>query len=186
MEKLNEDFSFDKYGLRVQLVNENDAEFILSLRANPNRTKHMVTLDNNIENQIKWIQEYKKNERKGLDYYFIYRNFEDRSIGVNRISHLDYNSKSAKSSSWISVDGLKFEPLKMLLLGNEIVFNQIGINITYGEVHKMNARAIKIFKLFGYKIKDTPTEFYNFSLAKDDFLKACENNILNRLIATNK
>ena len=185
MKKLSESFSLEKYGLKVRLVNVDDANFILSLRANPNRTKHMMTLDFSLESQKEWILEYKKREKEGLDYYFIYSNIEEKPIGVNRISHLNLNAKTGKSSSWIAVEGLKYEPLKMLLIGNEIVFNLIGFDMSWGEVNKNNSRAIKIFKLFGYKLKDVGTEYYDFTLINSDFLKACENNIISRIKENN-
>lgn len=184
MRKLQENFLLKKYGLKVRLVNENDAEFILSLRANPNRTKFMLTLDNEIENQKKWIQEYKKREKEGLDYYFIYSNDEGKPIGVNRISHVDFNNKTGKTSSWIAIEGLKYEPLIMILLGNEIVFELIGIDETWGELHKDNNSAFKILELFGYKFKDVGTEYYKSSLLKNDFIDACENNkMLSRILS---
>lgn len=186
MKILDENFSLGRYGLKVRLVNESDAEFILSLRTNPNRTKFMITLDNEIENQIRWIQEYKEREREGLDYYFIYSKYEGRPIGLNRISHVDFHTKTGKASSWIAIEGLKYEPITMLLLGNEIVFNSIGLEMSWGEVHKNNNRVIKIFKLFGYKVVDTETEYCNFTLQKNDFLDACKNSILSRIKTTNK
>ena len=64
MKKLDENFSLERYGLKVRLVNENDADFILSLRTDPNRTKYMITLDDEIESQRRWIQEYKKREKE--------------------------------------------------------------------------------------------------------------------------
>lgn len=187
MKKLPENFLLEKYGLKVRLINENDADFILSLRANPNRTKHMITLDYDLESQKKWIKEYKKREKEGLDYYFIYANAKGTPIGVNRASSIDFNAKTSKSSSWITIEGLKSEPLKMLVIGNEIIFNLIGVESSWGEVQKNNDRAIKIFKLFGYKLNvDTDTEFCDFSLSRDDFFKACESTILNRIISHNR
>ena len=186
MKKLDENFSLKRYGLKVRLVDENDADFILSLRSNPNRTKYMLTLDNEIKKQKKWIQEYKRREKEGLDYYFIYSNDEGKPIGLNRISHVDFNRKTGKASSWIAIEGLKYEPLTMLLFGNEIVFDSIGIEMAWGEVHKNNSRAIKIFKLFGYKLKDSETEYYDFTLVKNDFFDACKNSILSRIKKNNK
>lgn len=186
MKRLDDNFSLEKYGLKVRLVNENDADFIISLRSNANRTKYMITLNDEIESQKKWIQEYKKREKNGLDYYFIYSNAQGKPIGLNRLSHIDYDAKSGKASSWIAIEGLKYEPLKMLLLGNEIVFNLIGIETTWGEVHKMNKGAIKIFELFGYKFNHTETEFVNFHLIKNDFLKSCKNTMLSKIRAINE
>lgn len=181
MKKLQKNFSIEKYGLKVQLVNENDADFILSLRADPNRTKHMVTLENDIEKQKKWIREYKKREEEGIDYYFIFSDTEENPIGVSRFSHIDFIEKTAKSSSWVAIEGLIYEPLKMVLMSNEIIFNSLGIETSWGEVFKNNNSVIKIFKLFGYKFKDSGLDYYYFTIEKNDFFKACENNIINRL-----
>lgn len=181
MMKLSKDFSLEKYGLKVRLVNEDDADFILSLRSSPNRTKHMITLDFNIESQRIWIHEYMKRERDGFDYYFIYSNVAERPIGLNRISHVDFNAKSCKLSSWIAVEGLEYEALDMLMIRNEIAFNSLGIDMAWGEVHKKNSNVIRILNLFGYKLEDIGTEFYNFSLSKTDFLNACEKSIISKL-----
>ncbi len=183
MTHLPDNFFMEKYGIKVRLVVEDDAEFILSLRANPYRTMHMKTLNYEIENQKEWIREYKKREKEGLDYYFIYSNKEDKLLGVNRISNIDYEHKRGKSSSWIAVEGLKFEPLKMLILGNEIVFNILGIVMSWGEVHKNNSRVIKIFNLFGYNFIESASEYYNFTIHKDDYLKAREKSLLKNIMA---
>lgn len=121
-----------------------------------------------------------------MEYFFIYSNAEEMPIGLNRASQLDFNSKTCKSSSWISIKGLKYEPLKMLVIGNEIVFNLLDIEMSWGEVHKMNSKAIRVFNLFGYKFKDIGKEYYNFLLIKNDFFRACDNDIMNRIIAQKK
>lgn len=181
MKKLPQNFSLDKYGLKVRLINQNDADFILSLRANPHRTKYMITLEYNIKNQIKWIKEYKKREKEGLDYYFIYSSIKGKPIGVNRNSHIDLKTKSAKANSLIAVCGLKYEALKMELIRNEIVFDLLEMDTIWAEVHKRNSKAVRIFKLFGYKFKDSGTKFFHVSLTKDNFLKACKNSIIESL-----
>lgn len=66
MKILPENFTIEKYDLKARLVNEKDAEFIVSLRADPNRTLYMVTLENNIEKQKQWIRDYKSGKEKGL------------------------------------------------------------------------------------------------------------------------
>ena len=178
MKKLPSNFSLQKYGLNVRLVNENDAGFILSLRTDPIRTKYMVTLDYNIKKQIKWMQEYKKREKMGLDYYLIYSNLEDKPIGLNRISHIDFQAKTAKTSSWIVVRGLHYESIKMKIIQNEIGFNLLELDTLWCDVHKVNKRAIRILKLFAYKIIDMGTEYNNIAVEKEAFYKACENKMI--------
>lgn len=176
MRKLPEDFSLEKYGLKVRLVNENDVDFILSLRANFERTKYMLTLNKNIEKQKKWIRRYKKREFEGIDYYFIYTNLEDKPIGLNRVSRINTINKTAKDASLIAIKGLKYEALKMIIIRNEIAFNLLGVKKLWGEVHEKNINAIKIFILFGYEIKDIGKEYLRLSLKKEDFYKAIINN----------
>ena len=180
MEKLSEDFSLKKYGLKVRLINKSDAAFILSLRANSKRTKYMVTLNNNISSQKKWIQEYKKREKKGLDYYLIYSNQDDKPIGVNRISYVDFQTKTAKTSSWIAVEGLNYEAIKMMIIQNEIVFNLLEIDKIWCDVHYKNKRAIRILELLGYSIKDTRKTYLKISLDKKDFFKACKSTKIDK------
>ena len=187
MKILDENFLLERYGLKVRLVNENDAEFIISLRSDPSKTKYMITLTDEIENQIRWIREYKKREKERLDFYFLYSNVRGEPIGLNRLSHIDYNAKSGKASSWIAIEGLKYEPIIMVLLGNELAFNVIGVDTTWGELHKDNISAYKVLKLFGYKLKDVGTEYYKSSLLKSDFITASEkSNILNRIKTNNR
>lgn len=174
MRKLLKDFLLEKYGLKVRLVNENDAVFILSLRTDKERTKYMVTLDYDTLSQRKWIKEYKKREKAGLDYYFIYSNSENTPIGLNRISHIDARAKTAKFSSWIAIKGLKYEAIKMHVIKNEIAFNLLDIETSWGEVHKKNTKVIRILQLFGYKFKDLDTDFYYISIEKHDFINACK------------
>lgn len=177
MRKLPENFSLEKYGLKVRLVNENDADFILSLRSDPTKTKFMITLDDEIESQKKWIQEYKKREKEGLDYYLIYSNIEDEPIGLNRISHVDYKNRTATASSWITVEGLINEAFKMSIIQSEIAFDLLKIDTFICEVHKRNSRVIRVFKLFDYKFKDNETEYYHFFIEKNDFLKTYDNHL---------
>lgn len=184
MRKLPEDFSLEKYGLKVRLVNENDADFILSLRANLERTKYMVTLDKNVLKQKRWIKQYKKREFKGLDYYFIYSNVEDKPIGLNRVSRINPINKTAKDVSLIAIKGLKYEALKMIIIRNEIALKTLGIEKLWGEVHKKNSNAIKIFRLFGYEIEDMGKEYLRITLKKKDFYRALNNSVLTEVLMT--
>lgn len=176
MKKLPHDFSLEKYGLKVRLVNEDDAEFILSLRANPDRTKHMVTLSYDIKKQKEWIQEYKKRERDGLDYYFIYSNSENKPIGLNRISHINFIDKTAKASSFITIKGLVYQAFKISTIHSEIAFNLLNIDTLKFEVHKNNKGLIKAYKHLDHKDPGIGKDFVLYSVSKSDFIKSYNSN----------
>ena len=48
MIKLSSDFNLDKYGLHVRLVNEDDAEFIVSLRTDPKLSRFIHDTGNDV------------------------------------------------------------------------------------------------------------------------------------------
>ncbi len=182
MQKLDENFKLEKYGLKVRFVNENDADFILSLRSNPNRTKYMITLDDDIESQRRWIQEYKKREKEGFDYYFIYSNVENKPIGLNRISQINYIEKTAKASSWITVEGLIYETFKISTIHSEIAFNLLDLNTLRFEVHKNNKGLIKAYKNLDHKNPDNGKDFVLYSVTKSDFIKSYNNKTTKLLL----
>ncbi|KAA6323618.1 hypothetical protein EZS27_026962 [termite gut metagenome] len=98
MGKLSDDFKLEKYGLHVRLVNEDDAAFIVELRTDYKLGKYINATENNIEKQKEWIREYKKREKEGRDYYFIF--FSDgKFCGVNRIYNITIDSFT--TGSWV-------------------------------------------------------------------------------------
>ena len=48
--------------VKLRLVNESDASFILSLRLNENYNKFLSSVNNDIEKQKVWIRNYKQKE----------------------------------------------------------------------------------------------------------------------------
>ena len=60
-----------KYNISLRLVDEEDADFIVSLRSDEKKSRFISYTDPNIETQKNWIREYKKRENEGKEYYFI-------------------------------------------------------------------------------------------------------------------
>jgi hypothetical protein len=66
--KLPSDFSLERYGVSVRLANEDDSEFILSLRTNEKLSRFIHSTDNDLEKQREWMRNYKIREANGEDY----------------------------------------------------------------------------------------------------------------------
>lgn len=98
MKTIPSDFTYNKYGLSVRLVQESDAPFILKLRTDPKLSKFVHPVENNLQGQIDWIREYKIREAKGEDYYFIFYS-NKTPIGLNRIYNITENSSTG--GSWL-------------------------------------------------------------------------------------
>lgn len=169
MKKLPENFTVEKYGLKVRLVNVYDAEFIVSLRSDPERTKFMVTLSEDLENQRQWIREYKKREEEGSDYYLIYSDHDGSTIGVNRISKINFETLSCKLSGFIKKKGNKADTAAMFLIQKEIVFDTLGLLFSIAEIHEKNYKMLKYWEYFNYKIAKNENNFLHLVLTKVAF-----------------
>lgn len=136
MKKLPENFTMERYGLQVRLVNESDAEFIVALRTNPRLSRYIHETSPDVEKQKQWIRDYKKREALGLDYYFMFLANGERQ-GVARIYNITEDSFT--QGSWL------FSPNALLgasVLGNiissETGFELLGKKIMYSDARRDN------------------------------------------------
>jgi RimJ/RimL family protein N-acetyltransferase len=168
---LEPNFTFEACGLKVRMISEDDASFIVSLRSDLNRTKYMVTIDNDLHKQRDWIREYKKRERQGKDYYFIYMNMEGVSIGSYRISNIDYVLSSCKVSSWIKQPGPKSEASAMFIVHRQIIFDILKLKFFFADIHKENSNALKYYeKLDSCRYKED-NDFFYYKVDRSTFYK---------------
>ncbi|MCR5709041.1 MAG: GNAT family N-acetyltransferase [Bacteroidales bacterium] len=177
-------FSGQKYGLTFRLVEEGDAEFIYTLRSNPELNRYIHDVDGGVEGQLRWIRGYKKREEEGTDYYFIY--FKDGApVGLYRI--YDIHGKVFTGGSWVMVPDPPLETvLAVPLIAKEIAFETLGMELDdeVDGVHVDNKKVIKFSKMFGFKetgrISDVKGEYVTMSLTREDF-EAAKPSILKHL-----
>ena len=77
-------------------VEEFDAQFILDLRTKE-KAKYLSKTDNNLDNQINWIKNYKNREKDGKEFYFVIENKENEKIGLVRAYNIKDNSATSGS-----------------------------------------------------------------------------------------
>jgi hypothetical protein len=133
MKKLPQGFTLERYGLQVRLVEENDAEFIVSLRTDPRLSRHIHDTSPDIEQQKQWIRNYKLREEQGLDYYFIF-SINNQPQGLARI--YDITEDTFTQGSWV------FSPNAVLgasVLGN-IISCEIGFEFLEKKIEYSDAR----------------------------------------------
>jgi hypothetical protein len=170
--KLADDFTLDRYGLHVRLVNENDADFIVKLRVDPKLGRFIHATDNDVEKQKEWIRQYKIREKDGKEYYFIYY-YEGEPIGLYRV--YDIKTDYATGGSWVCKPGLPFElPILTLVIFREIIFNDLNLSYERYDIRKKNYKSLRISDFFGgIKTMETNLDYY-FELSKETFLQRRE------------
>ena len=142
MIKLPSNFELDRYGLHVRLVREEDAEFILSLRNNPELNQYIHPTDTDAEKQRQWIREYKEREKEGLEYYFIY-SMNGELFGLDRVYRINKEDNSYTWGSWICKIGISAAQLMLqYILSTDIINNNIGLEQCYYDVRKDNLKVL--------------------------------------------
>jgi hypothetical protein len=109
------------YGLNVRFVNEDDAEFILELRTNPNLNKYINPTSSDVDIQRQWIKNYKERQEQGEDFYFIFEKPVGQRLGLCRI--YDITVDTFTIGSWI------FSP--QAPMGSSILADVITREIAY-------------------------------------------------------
>lgn len=176
--RFTDDFTLDKYGLHVRLINESDADFILKLRTDPKLGRFIHPTDNDIDKQREWIRQYKVREKAGKDYYFVYC-YKGEPIGVNRV--YDIETDYATGGSWVCKPGLPMElPILTLIIMREIIFEYLNLSYDRYDIRKKNLKVLRVNELFGAtKTSETDLDCF-FELSKETF-KQKKNYLLDLL-----
>jgi acetyltransferase-like isoleucine patch superfamily enzyme len=165
--------SINRYGIKLRLVELNDAEFIFDLRTDPDLNQFISFTGPKIEDQIKWLKEYKVRESKGLEYYYITEANDGHKYGTIRLYNFD--ERSFELGSWV------FKPksplgiaVKTHFIGFEIGFEMLKLEYGRIEIRKKNLPVLKYIREFKpILIKEDELNYY-FILTKENFYKRKE------------
>lgn len=157
-----------------KLVEEADAEFILSLRSNDLLNQHLSKTSPSVLEQRKWIREYKERERNQDEFYFlIYRNEDNKPIGTVRLYDFKRDVNSFCWGSWLlSEDKTKYSAIESSFLVYDFAFDVLGFDKSHFDVRKENKKVISFHKKMGAKIKsENEIEFF-FEMKKESVLES--------------
>jgi hypothetical protein len=134
---LPENYSIERYGLYVRFVNEEDSEFIVNLRTDSQRGQYISSTDASVEMQREWIRDYKKRERQGTDYYFMFESPKGIRLGVSRIYEI--KKETFQTGSWVFK---RDAPFGAAMLGDiichEIAFELFPDGVNFHDIKKAN------------------------------------------------
>lgn len=126
--------------IHFRLVEEVDAEFICSLRNTPELNKHISQSTALVDEQAKWIKNYKDREISVQEFYFIIeRNDNNEKIGTIRLYDFKENPKSFCWGSWIlNSKKTRYAAIESALLVYKIAFEELGFEQSHFDVRKEN------------------------------------------------
>jgi len=136
-------------GKFVDLISctEDDAEFTIALRKDPELGKFFPAVDNTVEQQKNWI---KGQRQKPGDYFFVVWNKKGERIGT--IGLYGIEDGVGEGGRIIFRDANPYEVSEAQLLVDRFGFDVLGLKLITGSVFADNSRALKFSKKFSGRL----------------------------------
>lgn len=151
--------------IRLRLVEETDAEFILELRLNEKYNQFLSTVDPDLESQKKWIKNYKNDEFAKKQFYFIVERLDMTPCGTVRV--YDLKEDSFSWGSWIlNENKTRYSALESAFLIYKFGFEKLGYKKSNFEVMKGNERVVSFHKRMGAIEINEDLKNYYFEITK--------------------
>lgn len=159
--------------IQLRLIEPNDAEFVLSLRLDNRYNSYISKIVDDVEKQRSWINEYKKDEEKKLQFYFIIERLDGTPCGTVRI--YDLKPESFCWGSWIlNENKTRYAAIESALLVYKYGFEVLGYEKSHFEVMKDNSKVIDFHRKFGAEIVSEDESNYYFIINKMSVAQAAE------------
>ena len=144
-----------------------DAEFILSLRLNPELNQYLSQVENDLIKQKEWIKTHRLYSR---DFYFIIQNKAQKPVGTIRV--YDIQGNVFCWGSWIVIpEARKYASLESVFLLYRFVFFGLGLDKTNFDVRKNNKKAVSFYLRFGATIFGETDLDYLMTYTKSTFIE---------------
>ncbi len=134
--------------LALRLLRQDDAQYVYALRTDPALNRHLSKVRGTVEDQRRWIENYKTREAEGREFYYMIERKDGRRCGLVRLYDID--QESFTWGSWI-LDHNK--PRKAALESAVLSFG-LGFDILHREkalvdVRVRNEHATAFYRRFG-------------------------------------
>jgi RimJ/RimL family protein N-acetyltransferase len=148
----------------------NDAEFIVGLRTDIEKSKYLSKTANDIEQQKRFILNYQESI---TDYYFLICNWSHQPLGTIRI--YDIRDDSFCWGSWIIVKNAPAQAaIESALLIYDFSFFSLHYKKSHFDVRKENKKVIDFHMRFGATIDSEDIDNYYFKYDLNIYLKMRE------------
>ena len=146
-----------------------DAEFILSLRTDKNKSKYLSSTAPDLAKQINWIEQYAKDASQ---IYFIIENQDHERVGTVRL--YDQKGDSFCWGSWIKKDGAPpgFGIESALMVYHFALY--LGFEKSHFDVRKQNVSVCQFHERFGAVIVGQSEQDFYYMIDREAIEKALD------------
>lgn len=137
-------------------ANENDAEFILKLRTDSQKSRFLSTTDADLEKQKAWLRNYVLQNDQA---YFIIESLEGEALGTVRL--YDAKDNSFCWGSWILKEGApQTAAIESALIVYAYALDYLKFEAAHFDVRKGNESVWRFHERFGaIKIDENPMDY---------------------------
>lgn len=155
----------------LRLVQCSDADFILKLRGNERKNRHLSISATSVAAQVAWLNAYKTREQAGSEFYFIIESLERTRLGTVRL--YDIRGESFCWGSWIVIDDApRSTAIESALLIYQFGFKKLGFSKSHFDVRKDNTRVVDFHLRMGAEKTDEDALNYYFEYSEKAFDEA--------------
>lgn len=129
--------------VNLRSVEEEDAEYTLSLRKDPNLTKYIPKLEITLKQQVEWINKQRHTEG---DYFFVVENKNGEKVGVVGVYEIQGNHAE---TGRVVIRGNAIESIEAQYLLYIFSFDILGMEYTTDYRMADNSPAIRSAIFFG-------------------------------------
>ena len=122
-----------------------DAAFILSLRTNPQKSRHLSKVSDDLDAQVAWLISY---EERDTEAYFVIEDVRGIPLGTVRI--YDAQDDSFCWGSWILLENTPSSAaIESALIVYAYALESLGFQSAHYQVQKANERVWRFHERFG-------------------------------------
>jgi RimJ/RimL family protein N-acetyltransferase len=150
---------------RLRLASDADAEFILSVRLNPERNSHISSTSSSLQEQREWMRKYQLRYDAGQEAYFIIQH-EGIDVGTVRLYDYRLNEDSFCWGSWVIRPGTPhLAAFATPLIVYDLGFECLGFSHAHFEIRQANSSVWRFEEMMGAKLihEDRESRRYVYS-----------------------
>ncbi|NLF25765.1 MAG: GNAT family N-acetyltransferase [Deltaproteobacteria bacterium] len=149
-----------------------DAEFIFSLRSDPQISAFLSKISGGVEEQRRWLTEYKLREAAQQEFYFVILDPSCTPLGTIRV--YDITPETFTWGSWmLCKQAPKFAAIESALAAYDFGFNYLGLKRCTFTVDRLNLPVCRFHDNFGARRERADQKQYYYSFDQEGFAKAC-------------
>jgi RimJ/RimL family protein N-acetyltransferase len=150
--------------VRLRLVTESDAAFLLELRLDPSRNQNISTTSSDLSAQVSWMRTYGSREAAGQEAYFVIE-VDGQPQGSLRLYDYRPSVDSFCWGSWIIRPGASpSTAYQSAILVYDLAFGSLRFDRSHFDVRQANVSVWKFHEKMGARLvrEDSLERFYTY------------------------